>query len=343
MKTRTRKSLFVAATTAIGGLVLASCGGSSGDGDTHNLRIGVGGQEAMVYLPLTLAAELGHFEDAGLNVTIEDLGGGSDALAALNGGSVDVVSGYYDHTIQMQAMDRDVQAFVGMLNSPSLVLIASPEASPPVESISDLEGAVVGVSAPGSSTDFFLKYLLSENGMDAEAASVSAVGVAASAVAAMEQGSVDAAVMVDPAASELLSRAGEENVNILVDTRTPEGLQEVYGVDSYPASVIYTTGTWIESNPDVAQALTDAILETLVWIEDHSAQEIADGMPERFTQGSPEIYLASVEAMKDNFSSDGRLDEDGMQAALEILEMSLPNVASADIDLSTTYTSEFLD
>ncbi len=64
-------------------------------------------------------------------------------------------------------------------------------------------GKKVGVSAPGSSTDFFLKFLLKKAGVDPNSAAVIGVGLGATAVAAMEQGQIDAAVMLDPAVTVL--------------------------------------------------------------------------------------------------------------------------------------------
>lgn len=72
--------------------------------------LGVGGKTAVVYLPLTVVERLGYFKDEGLDVVIQDLQAGSRALQALVGGSVEVVMGFYDHTIQMQAQGRDIVA-----------------------------------------------------------------------------------------------------------------------------------------------------------------------------------------------------------------------------------------
>src|SRR5258708_18304262 len=84
------------------------------------VRLAVGGQAQMVYLPVTLAAELGYYHAQGLDVTLQDFPGGSRALEALLG-SADVVSGFYDHTIQMAAEGRDLVAFVSMLRYPGFV------------------------------------------------------------------------------------------------------------------------------------------------------------------------------------------------------------------------------
>jgi len=51
---------------------------------------------------------------------------------------------------------------------------------------------------PARRPDFFLKFLLAKNGVAPDAAAVIGIGLDATAVAAMEQGTVDAAVMLDP-------------------------------------------------------------------------------------------------------------------------------------------------
>ena len=60
----------------------------------------------------------------------------------------------------------------------------------------DLVGKKVGVSAPGSSTDFFLKYLLRKSGVDPSKTSVVGIGNGATSVAAMEQNQVDALTLL---------------------------------------------------------------------------------------------------------------------------------------------------
>ncbi|PXY24379.1 ABC transporter substrate-binding protein [Prauserella flavalba] len=324
-------------------LVLSACQAKPGErAEGGQLTIGVGGQPLLVYLPTTLAQRLGYYEAEGLKVTLEDLQGGSKALQALQGGSVDVVSGYYDHTIQMAAKDREVRSFVTMLRYPSLVLAVSPKASKPINSIADLAGANVGVTAPGSSTDFFLKYLLDKEGLPSDSATVQAVGGDSSAVAAMEQGRVDAAVMLDPAFSLLQQRAGADKVKILTDTRTAEGVQEDFGVSTYPAAVLYSTGQWLENNGDNARKLAKAIVRTLEWIDQHSAEEIAAEMPEEYAQGNREVYVDAIGKVKDAYSKDGTIQPDGAEAVRSVLAQFIPEVERADVDVSGTYSNDYL-
>jgi NitT/TauT family transport system substrate-binding protein len=67
------------------------------------ITIAVGGKNLFYYLPLTIAERRGFFKDEGLNVEIVDFPGGARALQAMVGGSADIVSGAYEHTINMQA------------------------------------------------------------------------------------------------------------------------------------------------------------------------------------------------------------------------------------------------
>lgn len=324
-------------------MVAAACAGKPGATPTGGqITIGVGGRPQLVYLPATLAQQLGHYEQEGLQVTLEDLQGGSKALQALQGGSVDVVSGYYDHTIQMQAKQRDVTSFVTMLRYPSMVLAVSPKAGKPINSVADLAGANVGVTAPGSSTDFFLKYLLVKSGLAPGAANVQGIGGASSAVAAMEQGRVDAAVMIDPALSLLQHRAGAENVKVLLDTRTAQGVREHFGVSTYPAAVLYTTREWLNNNEDNASKLASAIVKTLQWITQHSPEEIADKMPPEYAQGNREVYVASIARAKEAYSEDGAMQADSAEAVQAVLAQFIPEVQQADIDLAKTYSNDYL-
>ena len=67
------------------------------------ITIAVGGKNLFYYLPLTIAERRGFFKEEGLNVEIVDFPGGARALQAMVGGSADIVSGAYEHTIYMQA------------------------------------------------------------------------------------------------------------------------------------------------------------------------------------------------------------------------------------------------
>jgi NitT/TauT family transport system substrate-binding protein len=350
-----RHTKGVRASAVLAGLVLtiSACGAPSaappgqagsdgGEGSGEKVVIGVGGQTLLTYLPTTLADELGYYEEEGLDVDLQDLQGGSKALTAMIGGSTEVTSGYYEHTIQMQAKNQPVKAFVNMNLSSGLALVVSEKNKDTITSIADLEGKNVGVTSPGSSTDMFVKYLLSQNGMDIDAAAVSAIGAGSSAVAAVEQGQVDAAVMLEPDITVLGKRLGTEPT-ILEDVRTLEGLQDVFDAEAWPSSSLYATTDWLEQNPETAEKLAAAIKRTLEYIADHSGEEIAAEMPETFAGDDPAQYATVIEELKKTLSTDGVFTEAGTEAVLKTQRIANPEVGDAEIDLAETYTNEFVE
>jgi NitT/TauT family transport system substrate-binding protein len=304
------------------------------------ITVAVGGGACLCYLPTVLAKQLGEFEKAGLAVELVDLKGGSDALKAVLGGSADVVSGYFDHCVNLAAKKQELVAFVVYDRYPGLVLVVAPSHNGEIKSIKDLAGKKVGVSAPGSSTDFFLKYLLKKNGLDPSGVSVIGVGLGATAVAAMEQGQIDAAVMLDPAVTVL--QGSHSDLRILSDTRTQKDTLEVFGGE-YPGGAFYSTAAWVASHPKEVQALTGAILNTLAWIHSHSPEEVMAKMPEEMVGKDKALYLAALKNTIPMYSETGKMDPKGADAVLAVFSEGSPEVAKANIDVTKTYTNQFVD
>ncbi|MDE3155134.1 MAG: ABC transporter substrate-binding protein [Acidobacteriota bacterium] len=320
-------------------LVLVACGRPSAGAATH-VRIAVGGQAQFLYLPTTLAAQLGYYRDEGLDVSIDDFSGGAQALEALLGGSADVVSGFYDHTIQLAADGKSLTAFVSMLRYPGLVLAVSPQASKPISRISDLKGARVGITAPGSSTQMIVTYLLNKVGLSASDVSFVGIGTAATAVAAIEHGSVDAGMLAEPTFTEIERRSGR--LWLLADLRGAQGVREAFGTAAYPGAVLYSRSDWVAAHPGIAGKLARAIVRTLDWMQHHTPQQIADRMPPQFRGGDESLYVEALTHVMPMFSPDGLMPADGAQAVESLLAFSLPKVRQAHVDLSRTYTNRFV-
>jgi NitT/TauT family transport system substrate-binding protein len=304
------------------------------------VTVAIGGGACLCYLPTVLARQLGEYEKAGLSVELVDLKGGSDALKAVLGGSADVVSGYFDHCVNLAAKKQELQSFVIYDRYPGLVLVVSPKHTNDIKSIKDLAGKKVGVSAPGSSTDFFLKYLLKKNGLDPTSAAVIGVGLGATAVAAMQQGQIEAAVMLDPSVTVL--QGSHPDLKILADTRTQKDTLALFGGE-YPGGALYTTVAWINSHEKEVQALTTAIVNTLAWIHTHSPEEIMAKMPEEMVGNNKELYLAALKNTIPMYSETGKMDPKGADAVLAVFSEGSPEVAKANIDVSKTWTNKYVE
>ncbi len=304
------------------------------------VTVAIGGAACLCYLPTMLAEALGEFKKAGVEVNVVQFKGGSELLKAVMGGSADVASGYFDHCVNLAAKGQHLQAFVVYDRFPGIALVVSPKHTNEIKSVKDLANKKVGVSAPGSSTDFFLKYLSSKNGVDPNSVAVIGVGLGASAIAAMEQGEIDAAVMLDPAVTVLANKY--KDLRILSDTRSQKDTLAVFGGE-YPGGALYAKADWVKSHGKEVQGMATAIVSTLKWIHSHTAEEITDKMPAELVGKDKALYIAALKNTIPMYSETGRMDPKGAAAVLAVFSQSSPDVAKAHIDLSQTYTNDYVD
>ncbi|WP_298728503.1 ABC transporter substrate-binding protein [uncultured Ferrovibrio sp.] len=302
------------------------------------LTLGVGGKPLLYYLPLTIAEQKGFFKTEGLDVEINDFGGGAKSLQALIGGSVDAVTGAYEHTIRMQQKGQDIRAVLELGRFPGIVVAVKKEHQGKVKTAADLKGMKIGVTAPGSSTNFFVNYLIAKAGGNYKDSSYIAVGGGASGVAAMQKGEIDAISHLDPVISKLQS---DGTVFILADSRTEEGTKAIFG-GSNPAAVLYLKSEFIEKNPETTQALVNGLYKALKWIEQAKPEDIVATVPESYYLGDKPLYLQSVKNSLETYSRTGIIPEEGMKSAYNMLVQFDEELAKAKIDLSKTFDDRFV-
>ena len=307
--------------------------------ELDKVRLAVGGQTALFYLPLTVTQRLGYFKDEGLDVEISDFAGGGRALQSLMGGSADVVTGSYDHTVQMHAKGQPLVALVQLGRFPGFVFGVVTEKAANYRGPQDLKGMKIGITAPGSSTHFMAMLLLAQAGLKPDDASFVGIGAAASAYAAVKRGEIDALVNADPVISLLES---QNLIKVIADTRTLEGSKQVYG-GALPAAVLYAPPAFIEKNPRTVQALVNAFVRVLKWMQQNSAEAIVKVMPEEYALGDKVTYTKSIKASLAMYSPDGRFAPEGEEIAYKVLKQFDPAVQSATIDVTKTYTNVFVD
>ncbi|MCD4662249.1 ABC transporter substrate-binding protein, partial [Agrobacterium sp.] len=287
-----------------------------------------------------VAASLGFYKDEALDVTTENFAqGGSKVLQALVAGSTDVAVGFYDHTIQMQSQNKHVIGFVQLARNSGLVLAGKNDTDFDPAKPETIKGKKVGITSPGSSSDFFIRYYMKQHNLSDNDISIIGVGSGAAAVAALQQEKIDLLVNYDPAATIVVERGLGK---ILIDARSDQGARDVYG-GIYPTSVLYATQEYIDVHPEVIQKVTNATVRALHWMKQHSAEEIVDRLPDDFVSGDKKTYIKAVEAAKAIFSEDGRFEPADLETPLAVLKSFNDAVAKATIDLNTTYTNKFVE
>src|SRR5256885_13614936 len=301
--------------------------------------VAVGGRSLFYYLPLTLADRLGYFKDEGVNVEIVDFPGGAKALQAMVGGSADVVSGAFEHVVDMHAKGIEVQEFVIQDRYSGIVLGLSKDRAKSYKSPKDLRGLKIGVTAPGSSTNIFVNALLARDGLAPDAVSFIGVGASSAAVAAMQKGQIDAISNLDPVITRL-EKGGD--IVTVVDTRTRQGMQEVYG-GAYGAGCLYARTEFLRKNPNTAGALARAMVRALLWLHKSSPDKIVATVPPEYYGDDKEIYKAALLKNLEGYSPDGKMSLEAAHHVYKILDAFEPAVKGKEIDLARTFDNRFVE
>jgi NitT/TauT family transport system substrate-binding protein len=311
---------------------------AQGAPEKAKVTLGVGGKPLLYYLPLTIAERKGFFKEQGIEVEINDFGGGAKSLQALVGGSVDVVTGAYEHTIRMQAKGQDVVAVTELGRFPAIVIAVKKDKAGQIKSAADFKGLKIGVTAPGSSTALTAQYAMVKAGLKPSDAAIIGVGSGASAVAAMKKGEIDVISHLDPVIAKL---EADGDIQVLIDTRTEAGTRALFG-GSNPAATLYTKKDFIEKNPQTTQRLVNALVKSLKWLQSAKPEDIAATVPEEYYLGDKPLYLKAVQNSLESYSRDGIIQMSGMQSVLEMLRQLDPELKDAKIDLAATFNDRFV-
>ena len=305
--------------------------------DSGKITIMVGGITKLIYLPAKLTEQLGYFKDEGLDVELLSQPAGVDAENELLAGAVQGVVGFYDHTIDLQTKGKDVKAIAVFGQVPGEVEMVSTKAADTIKSMADVKGKTLGVTGLGSSTSFLTQYLAGQHGITSSQYTMLPVGADASFIAAIKQARIDAGMTTEPTVSKLLATG---DAKVLVDMRSVEGTKAALG-GTYPASSLYVQSAWADAHKDQAAKLAHAFVRTMQFIHTHSAEDIAAKMPADY-QKDKALYVAALKASLPMYTADGKMPADGPATVLKVLSGFNPSIKGKHVELSKTYTNEFV-
>lgn len=334
----TSRRAALAAIAAAAVCCMASPAAQAADSDT--VTIMVGGINKIIYLPAKLAESLGYFKDEGLKVELQSQPAGVDAENQLIAGAVQGVVGFYDHTIDLQAKGKEIEAIAVFCKVPGEVeLVSAKAAAAGFKSMADAKGKTLGVTGLGSSTEFLTRYLVDKQGVASKDYSLLPVGAGNSFIAGMKQDRIQAGMTTEPTVSQMLKTG---DAQVLVDMRSEEGTKAALG-GLYPAASLYVRNEWATSHKEQAAKLARAFGRTMQYISSHSAEDIAEKMPKDYYGNDKELYVAALKASLPMYTKDGKMPEGGPETVLKVLSAYKPNVKSAHIDLAKTYSNAYLN
>jgi NitT/TauT family transport system substrate-binding protein len=255
-------------------------------------------------IPQYVAQEKGFYKAKGLDVELTTFRGGGEVANALVGGTVDIAIGALDHVIKMQEKGLDAAAFLVIQDKLGFTMFAKKGAG--IKAVGDLKGKVLVTSAPGSSADNYMRYLLAKGGLDPlKDVTIIAGGGNEGRVAALKQGSALAAAVTEPATSIILA----------------EGIGDVLhrGTDwDYPFNVAIAKKEFLAKNRDTIKAFVEATLEGVRFsrANPEQAEEVALKI---FAKGDPKIIRQAVRNYLPTFSESGVAGEQSVKFVTDLL------------------------
>ena len=304
---------------------------------TVTVAVGAG-QELLYHLPLMLASRLGYFQAEGLHVKMVDVAAGALALQAVLTGAADVASGGFEHTLRAHARKLPCQSLVLMGRAPALAMGVSLRALPRYQRLEDLAGRRIGVSSVASTTHLAASLVLGQAGLEQQDVVFLEVGSGQAAMKALRAGQVHALCHADPVMTMLEQRPG---LRIVSDTRSLKATQALYG-GTMPAACLYAPIAFAQKKSAQAQALVNGVVHALKWLQTAAPADIVRVMPGGSLMGEQALYLAAFGRVRETYSPDGAMHENGAATAVRALLQVSPSFESAKLDRARTYTNDFV-
>ncbi len=281
---------------------------------------------ALTTAPVYLAEAKGYFAQEGLTVDITMTGGGGPDIKALIAGDVDftytasdqvilpwqegrrlvMVMGVIPRALINWAMHKDVAQAKGVT-----------EKSPLADKLKALRGLTIGVTQAGSLTANLAAYTLRKAGLvPQQDATVIPVGSGLTWLAALEQRKVDAALMSPPLPDTAVARG---YAILLIDNARGEDP----ALAEFLQQVFVTRPDVIQKDPELVRKLVRALVRANRWALAAKPEEIADALQPSMGGATPrDALLTGIKATVPAYSRDGRITEQALKAATDVMEVA---------------------
>jgi NitT/TauT family transport system substrate-binding protein len=331
-------ALAVTTVTACSSSKSSGSGGSAAGGSLPTVKLMVGGIDKQIYLPYKLADQLGFYKKYGVNVELStETQGGVGAEDAMISGTVDMAGAWYNHTIDFQAKGKAVEDIVNLSGAPGEREMCATNSG--VHSAADFAGKTLGVTDLGSGTDTLTTFLAAQKNLAPNQYHKLAAGAGATAIAALQHGTAACVMTTQPT---VLAMENQKIGYSAIDLATAQGATAAMG-GTWPSAGVLAQTSWVNGHKTEAQAVVNALVATMHWIDTHSAADIANALPATYVQNSTiskADYIAALTQDKGQFLPDGIMPAGGPKTVLATEK--IVGVDTSKIDLSATFTNDFV-
>jgi NitT/TauT family transport system substrate-binding protein len=302
------------------------------------VRMALAASQSLYHLPLTLADRLGYFEQAGVAVDWLPQESGAQALSSALQGRADVVAGAFDHLFGLHQRGLNYQSFVQTSRTPQVSLGGSTRHGLDWRSVADIKGARVGVSALDSITHWTACQWLIRQGLSVRDVTFVEVGSSPGVVEALHDGQIDALCNPDPV-MHLLEQKNQ--IRVLGDARTLQGTRQWMG-GAVPGASLFAHADFLQRHPDRVQAMTDAVVRALRWLQTAGLTDILKTVPASHWLGDRAVYLGAFQGLRESYAVDGLVRGEQVAHAWRLhAQLKGPSVRHA-MATERTFTNAFV-
>ena len=251
---------------------------------------------AFVYFTPYVAEAKGFFAQHGLDAQLIYFRSGAETTTAVVSGSTEFGALATEHVTQVRDQGLRLKAIVANLTDSPFTLIVRKEVELPNAArgyphvVRDLKGLKLGITGRGASTDFTLRFLVKEAGLDPDKdVTIIATGGIATSLAALQKGDIQGYLAFEPIQSQAIHGLGIAKP--VIDIRKGEGprLLHEYAYNSMVAKEEY-----LDANPETARRMVAAVLDTHRFLADPKNFEETVKVAEKYFEGINPALLRQI-------------------------------------------------
>jgi NitT/TauT family transport system substrate-binding protein len=317
-----RDGTWLALSAAI--VVVAACGSSGGSGSGtlgsagDSTRISVGLISPGTSLtPIYVAIQEGFFARVGLEVTTQNLSGGTpSAMAAFATGSVDMLAAGSTEFIEYAGKKVITGKMFAELADQNYDVVVSNG----IASFDQLKGKIIGISSLNSADQMYIEAVLAQNGMSGRDVTFIASGSSANRLTALSAGSIQG-IAVSNANRDTSIRTGTV---LLKSSDSPIQV---------PSAMLFAGNDVIAKNKVALRKFVAALGEATKWLRANPAAAAADcatgsGASVDACTSAIAINSSPSASSKYTWSSTYAINTAGIESALGVMATLVPETRS---------------
>ena len=293
---------------------------------------------SLIHLPVLLAQHLGYFKAEGLQVDVVEFNAALPALSTVPSAVLQVWSAPFLMSLQANRWQEPVVSIVQTGRTPQLALGMAKKAFSVSKNLTELEGKKVGVLEPGAFAQNCIDYALQLSGGNPKNISYVALANPITAINQLHSGAIDFLCASDPLVT-LLEKKGD--IELLRNMRSLKKTQRLFG-GLLPGNCVLVPGSLARKNPDMCQALVNAVVRANKWMRTAGPSDLLGNMLDSTYLTDRAIYLNAVDNMREGYAIDGMLSNEAVALATRVANVLEPERAGERKKSGVTYTNEFV-